>query len=89
MARYLLTVTDDDAARLERWLGFRLVITPATGISHGVPVVGLAAVTDREAARSELSKLLGELWRNNPVDRSALAEILRAADVYAAAGGPG
>ena len=116
MPRYLLTVSDADAARLERWLGFRLIITPGTGVSEPVDVAGLDAVTDgelaevyarlraggplyhatgpttvgREAARSELSKLLGALWRNSPVDRSALDEILRAADAYAAAvGGPG
>jgi hypothetical protein len=123
MPRYLLTVSDADAARLERWLGFRLIITPGTGVSEPVDIAGLDAITDeeyqfigrrlstsgplyhaggpsahppvlsppdREAARSELSKLLGALWRNSPVDRGALDEILRAADAYAAAaGGPG
>jgi hypothetical protein len=116
-ARYLLTVTDADAARLERWLGFRTVILPAAvGAHQPVTIAGLDAITDeevefiarrlrtsgpiyhaggpgrpgpaavtgREAARSELSKLLGELWRDNPVARSALDEILRAADAYAA-----
>ena len=48
MARYLLTVTDDDAARLERWLGFRAVITPASGGSEPVAVAGLDAITDEE-----------------------------------------
>lgn len=48
MARYLLTVTDADAARLERWLGFRTVITPASGVSEPVTVAGLDAITDEE-----------------------------------------
>jgi hypothetical protein len=96
--RYLLTVSDADAARLERWLGFRLIITPGTGVSEPVDVAGLDAVTDgelaevyarlraggplyhatgpttvgREAARSELSKLLGA----HPVgERSAGAHL--------------
>lgn len=39
----------------------------------------------RQAARSELATLLGDLWRNSNADRSALDGILRAADAYATA----
>jgi hypothetical protein len=45
----------------------------------------MTETTPGQAARSELLKLLGELWRNSPVERSALDDILRAADAYAAA----
>lgn len=47
-ARYLLTVTDADAARLERWSGFRTVITPAGGGSEPAVIAGLDAITDEE-----------------------------------------
>lgn len=29
MPRYVITVTDEDAARLEKWLGGRIIIMPA------------------------------------------------------------
>lgn len=45
----------------------------------------MTETTPGQAARSELLKLLGELWRNSPVERSALDDVLRAADAYAAA----
>ena len=49
MARYLLTVTDSDAARLERWAGGRKVIAPASGIgAEPVTVAGLDAITGEE-----------------------------------------
>lgn len=48
MACYLLTVTDADAARLERWLGFRTVIIPVSGGSEPVVIAGLDAITDEE-----------------------------------------
>jgi hypothetical protein len=48
--RYLLTVSDADTARLERWLGFRLIITPGTGVSEPVDIAGLDAITDEEHA---------------------------------------
>lgn len=60
-ARYLLTVTDETAARLERWLGGKLLISPATpdGLMGDVlapfmgdvgpaEVAGLDAITDAE-----------------------------------------
>jgi hypothetical protein len=51
MPRYLLTVSDADAARLERWLGFRLIITPGTGVSEPVDIAGLDAVNDDELSQ--------------------------------------
>jgi hypothetical protein len=60
-ARYLLTITDEDAVRLERWLGGQLVISPVlpggltgeilkpfTGDVEPVTVAGLNAITDKE-----------------------------------------
>lgn len=48
MARYLLTVADADAARLERWLGGGLFLASAAGAHQPVTVAGLDAVTDEE-----------------------------------------
>lgn len=60
-ARYLLTITDEDAARLERWLGGALIIGPVMppgltgqilrpfmGDVEPVTVTGLDAITDAE-----------------------------------------
>jgi hypothetical protein len=49
MAKYLLTVPDQLAWRLERWLGCALQIAPP-GMADGVPVAGLDAVTEDEIA---------------------------------------
>jgi hypothetical protein len=48
MARYLLTVTDDDAERLERWLGTGMFLAAAVGAHQPVTVAGLDAITDEE-----------------------------------------
>jgi hypothetical protein len=49
-ARYLLTITDEDAVRLERWLGSVLIIGPAQLQREGAAcfVTGLYPVTDEE-----------------------------------------
>jgi hypothetical protein len=61
-ARYLLTLTDEAAALLERWLGGALWVTPATApradpvpggvllspAPRHVTVAGLDAITDAE-----------------------------------------
>jgi hypothetical protein len=47
MATYLLTVTDENARQLERWLGGMLHIGPAHP-ARGVPVAGLDALTEEE-----------------------------------------
>lgn len=49
MARYLLTVPDQLVGQLEHWLGGALHIAPP-GMSGGVPVAGLDAVTEEEIA---------------------------------------
>jgi hypothetical protein len=51
-ALYLLTVADEDAARLESWFGGALRIAPASSILHltDVTVAGLDAITDEETA---------------------------------------
>ena len=46
-ARYLLTITDEDAVRLERWLGGRLSLAPLA-VGRSVTVAGLDAITDEE-----------------------------------------
>lgn len=53
-ARYLLTVTAADAARLESWLGYQLQIAPS-GLAGGagIPIAGLAAVTEEETGGSQ------------------------------------
>lgn len=48
--QYLLTLSGEDAAWLERRLGGRLIIGPAGDIHAGVPVASLDAVTEVEAA---------------------------------------
>jgi hypothetical protein len=50
-ARYLLTITDEDAARLEKWLGGALIIGPAHLQREGAAcfVAGLDAITEVEA----------------------------------------
>jgi hypothetical protein len=59
MASYLLTVTDAEAAHLEKWLGGVLVIGPAHLQRHGAAafVASLDAVTEEETApiRARLS----------------------------------
>jgi hypothetical protein len=49
-ARYLLTVTDEEARHLEKWLGGTLVIGPAHLQREGAAcfVAGLDAITDEE-----------------------------------------
>lgn len=48
MAFYLLTVTDADAVRLERWLGTGLFLASAAGAHQPVTVAGLDAITGEE-----------------------------------------
>jgi hypothetical protein len=51
---YLLIVTDQNAARLESWLGGGLEIRPLSPGAPGVPVAGLDAVTDDELTAVDL-----------------------------------
>jgi hypothetical protein len=50
-ARYLLTVTDEEARHLEKWLGSVLIIGPAHLQTMGTAcfVLGLNAITEQEA----------------------------------------
>ena len=58
--RYLMAVTDEDAAHLERWLGAPLVLGPAGDIHAGIVPAALVEVEGRRLrqAQTDLDLLL-------------------------------